>query len=207
MNKIKKMIIKIIFVLITLCLLLNSSYAQAPDTLWTRRFGGDGDDNSRSMKITTDGGYIICGSTNSIGAGDYDVWLIKTDSNGNEVWNETYGGGGTDQGWSVQQTHNGGYIITGLTYSYSVGGNGDVWLLKVDPDGDEEWNQAFGGSDYDEGSCVQQTSDNGFIITGRTGSYGNGSYDYWLIKTDSLGNEEWNQEFGGIGYDWAFYVQ
>jgi hypothetical protein len=170
---------------------------------WIQTFGGSNDDWGWSVQQTTDGGYIITGSTYSFGNGAADVWLIKTDSNGNEEWNQSFGGSDEDEGIGVQQTTDGGYILTGYTQS-------DVWLIKTDSQGNEEWNQTFGeigGSNTDTGNSVQQTTDGGFIIAGWTHSFGNGWGDVWLIKTDSNGNEEWNKTFGGSGSDYGFSVQ
>ena len=182
--------------------------AQAPDTLWTKTFGGSERDTGFSGQQTIDGGYVITGSTNSFGSGGSDVWLIKTDSQGNEEWNRTFGGSDDDMGRSVQQTTDGGYVIIGYTNSFDIGG-GDIWLIKTDSQGNEEWNRTFNGSDNDndQGYSVRQTSDVGYIITGSIGSIGAGNSDLWLIKTDSQGTEEWNRTFGGSGSDYGRSVQ
>lgn len=172
---------------------------------WNQTFGGNYTDWGISVIEALDGGFVICGYTQSYGSGQEDVWLVKTDSFGNEEWNRTYGGMGLDIGYYVDNTNDGGYIITGRTCSYGYGGFNDVWLIKVDAQGNHEWDRTFGESEFDSGYAVSQTSDGGYIITGTTRSYGNGESDVWLIKTDTEGIEEWNQTYGGEesddGYD------
>jgi regulation of enolase protein 1 (concanavalin A-like superfamily) len=178
------------------------------DTLWTKTFGGLEQDEGRSVQQTNDGGYIICGSRlvniNNI----CDVYLIKTDNNGDSIWTKTFGGVENDEGYSVQQTNDGGYVITGETESFGIGnGESDVWLIKTDGNGTEQWNQTFGGVDHDEGKSVQQTTDGGYIITGYTNSFGNGESDVWLVKTDSQGDSIWTKTFGGNEQDGGSSVQ
>jgi len=177
---------------------------------WDKTFGGSDDDEGMSVNQTDDGGFILVGSTYSYGVGNKDVWLIKTDTNGNELWNRTFGGVEYDSGESVKQTFDGGFIITGGTRSYCNGGI-DVWLIKTDGDGNYLWNKTFGGRHGEYGLSVQQTRDSGYIIVGYTQSYGygspNGSTDVWLIKTDTNGNELWNKTFGGTSRDSGYSVQ
>lgn len=174
---------------------------------WIRTFGGSSDDEGYSVQQTTDGCYIIGGVTSSFGAGSSDAWLIKTDAMGYTIWEKTHGGLSSDGALSVQQTSDGGYIFTGWTLSYGPGYLSNVWLVKTDSLGNQEWHRFFGGLDWDEGYSVQQTCDGGYIIAGETESFGEGLYDLLLIKTDSLGYEEWMKTFGGAGRDYGRSVQ
>ncbi|MCD4846304.1 MAG: hypothetical protein K8R25_17645 [Methanosarcinales archaeon] len=173
---------------------------------WNKTFGGSNGDFAYSVQQTTDGGYIIAGYTYPYGADKSDFCLVKTDSNGNEQWNKTFGGINSDSANTVQQTTDDGYIIAGRTYSYGVG-YGNFWVVKTDLNGNEQWNKTFGGTAWEDASSVQQTTDGGYIIVGYTYSYGAGCGDSWLVKTDSNGNEQWNKTFGGTNRDWANSVQ
>jgi len=179
------------------------------DSLWTKTFGGQSafisGDEGYSVQQTTDGGYIITGKK-QVGLDDWDAYLIKTDGNGVEQWSQTFGGTEEEWGNSVQQTTDGGYIITGRIESFG-NGNCDVYLIKTNGNGTEEWSQTFGGVSYDFGSSIQQTTDGGYIITGYTESFGNGGSDVYLIKTNGNGTEQWSQTFGGASFDWGTSVQ
>jgi hypothetical protein len=172
---------------------------------WIKTFGGPNDDLAGSVQQTSDGGYIIAGNTYSYGAGGSDVYLIKTDANGNKLWERTFGGINDDYGESVQQTSDGGYIIAGYTYSYGAGGS-DVYLIKTDANGNKLWESTFGGINDDYGESVQQTSDSGYIISGIYG-YSSSDADLYLIKTDANGNKLWDKIFGGPNDDYGKSVQ
>ena len=228
-----------------LLLLLVIPFLSLGQEQWFQTFGGLGNDRGNVVQQTNDGGYIVVGSTSSFEAwsGDnQDVYLIKTDENGNELWSQTFGDGSTNSGRCGQQTNDGGYIITGWygldvvliktnengneqwSQTFSSGSNNsansvkqtidggyiivghtddgpvisaDIYMIKTDENGNEQWSRTFGGTNIDIGYSIQQTSDEGYIITGETNSFGNGSTGVYLIKTNENGEEEWSQTFGG----------
>src|ERR1035437_858587 len=139
------------------------------DTLWTRTFGENNESEGKCVQQTTDGGYVIVGETQDFGAGYYDVYLIKTNSSGDTLWTRTYGGIGRDEGWSVQQTTDGGYIIAGETSDFGAPINGyNAYLIKTNANGDTLWTKAYGNGAIFQMYAfhVQQTSDGGYILCG-----------------------------------------
>ena len=171
--------------------------------VWDKTFGGEGWHYAPSVLQTVDGDYVIAGSTQDSIAVSPDAWLIKTDADGNLIWDKTFGGGGHDRFNSIMQTADGGYIIAGNTESYGAGEWWDAWLIKTDADGNQVWDKTFGGVQSDGARSVQLTADGGYIIAGRTESYGAGGSDAWLIKTDAGGNRIWDKTFGGESWDYA----
>jgi nicotinamide riboside kinase len=153
-------------------------------TLWSRTYGGSYEDRGSSVQQTTDGGYVVAGFTESHGPGDFDVYLIKTDSLGDTLWSRTYGGNDPDYGHSVQQTTDGGYIVAGQTYSFDAD-SADVFVVKTHENGDVFWSCFFGGSKEDLGSSVRETADGGYVVTGSAGIPSEMSI--MLTKLDPLG--------------------
>jgi|SRR3989339_1237827 len=141
-----------------------------------KTYGGSSNDKLLAMEQTSDDGYILVGITSSFGAGGYDVYLVKTDWAGNQIWSKHWGGTGNDEGVSVQQTTDGGYIIAGSTSSFGAGSN-DAYLIKTDANGDSLWTKTFGTASSENALSVQQTSDGGYIITGQAVN----SYAIYLI--------------------------
>ena len=175
------------------------------DTLWTKTYGGTDADFGYSVQQTNDNGYIIVSGTESFGAGSTDVYLIKTNANGDTLWTKTYGGIDWDESYSIQQTSDNGYIIAGSTVSGP--GNVDVYLIKTNENGDTLWTKTYGDTDEDWGYSVQQTLDNGYIIAGYTNSFGAGEMDVYLIKTNANGDTLWTKTYGGIYSEGSFSVQ
>jgi hypothetical protein len=182
------------------------TYSQSPEILWTKTFGGNNSDNGNYVLQTADGGFIIVGTSFSDSTERNQVWLIRTDNLGNQIWDRTYGGTGHEYGYSVYQTSDGGFVITGSTNSNNP--LGDAFLLKTDFDGDEVWFKTYGdSSDSETGYRVKELSDGGYIISGHTADTSSNTTDVLLIRTDELGNLIWLKTFGETGSEYGYSVQ
>lgn len=174
------------------------------DTLWTRAYGGTGDEAGNSIKQTSDGGFIIAGYSNSSSAGFFDVYILKVDSQGTFQWAKTYGGTSTEFANDIELTNN-GFIVAG--YSSLGAGNFDAYLIKTDFLGNMTWSKKYGGPSHDYGYSVQPTSDGGYILTGSILSSGAGNHDVYLIKTNNMGDTLWTKSYGGTQADFGYAVK
>ncbi|HYV90594.1 MAG TPA: T9SS type A sorting domain-containing protein [Chitinophagales bacterium] len=219
--------------LLLLLFISNFSLAQNPlMKQWDYRFGGISDEVLTSFQQTSDGGYILGGLSGSEISGDktqdlwgdiYDIdyWIVKTDSLGNKEWDGDFGGIDIDVLTCLQQTADGGYILCGYSYSVSSGnktqtlwGGADYWIVKIDSLGIKQWDKDFGGIDDDTPLSIQQTADGGYIFGGRSLSQiigtktqaSRGGWDYWIVKTDAAGTQQWDKDFGGTADDLLFSI-
>jgi hypothetical protein len=168
---------------------------------WHKWYGGGNDEWAYSVKQTpVDSGFIICGFSNTWGGNGYDVYLVKTDKLGNVIWENTYGGPDWDFGYSVDLTSDGGYVVAGSTYSYGAGGE-DAFMVKVDAAGSLQWFNVYGGFADDNATEIHQTSDGGYVMSGKTKSFSYGDYDAWVIKTTFTGDTTWTRHFGTAAED------
>jgi hypothetical protein len=176
------------------------------DTVWSRTYGGALYDCGRCVQETPEGGFIIAGETQSFGAGGNDVYLVMTDSMGNALWTRTYGGGDYECGYSVKETIDGDYVIAGETGSFGAGGR-DIYFIKTDFMGNVILDTTYGGSGSERGFGIEETSDGGYVITGHTSSFGAGSDDVYVVKTDDSGSVAWTQTYGTTSTEWGRAVE
>jgi hypothetical protein len=187
-------------ILLQLFLLCEAAHAQ--QIRFRHVLGNNGYDYGMSAQQTFDNGYIICGSTTSVGSGNTDLYLIKTNTKGIPVNERAIGGINVERGSNVRQTADSGYVVLGYTNDPSSKGY-DIYLLKLNAKLETEWEKKYGGSDWDFGNSIKQTSDGGYIICGGTYSYGKGDEDYYLMKTDAQGDTLWTRTYGGSGREEA----
>ena len=199
---------------------------------WAKTYGGSSWDRAYSIQETSDEGYIVAGYTDSFGGvpadspnvgqiasfsttsinfstyyvASSDFLVIKLDSLGNVSWAKTYGGSNSDEASSIQQTLGGGYIVAGFTDSFGAG-ESDCLVIKLTANGNVSWAKTYGGSNSDEASSIQQTTDGGYIVAGSTGSFGAGNYNCLVIKFNSTGVVEWAKTYAGSSDDEANSIQ
>ena len=169
--------------------------------VWDNSFGDRDRDEAGyqfGAQQTSDFGYILVGTTDAGHSQKENLYLIKIDAFGNEEWSSDFGGSKTDVGAGVVQASDGGYVIAGYTKSYGAGRR-DVYVVKVDVDGDLVWQRTVGGNDDDIAHSISTTNDGGFIVAGYTESFGSGKADAYLMKIDAGGDVEWTDTFGGTG--------
>jgi hypothetical protein len=175
---------------------------------WSRTYGGFQDDQGYAVRQIS-GGYVIAGSTKSFGAGNNDVYLIRTNASGNVIWSRTYGNVASDIGYDIRQTLDGGFILVGKTRNSNPSGNSldDILLIKISYAGNLQWSKAYGGLQDETGESIQQLTDSSYVIAGYTKSFGNGNWDAYLFKVNKSGSVIWARTFGGTGEDKAFSLE
>jgi triacylglycerol esterase/lipase EstA (alpha/beta hydrolase family) len=184
----------------------STTISQSGGSFWAKTFGGSNDDGAHSIQQTTDGGYIVYGVTNSFGAGDFDLLIIKLDSSGNVTWAKTFGGINEERSWyQIRNTNDGGYIVSGWTKSFGVGYS-DILIIKLNSSGNIQWAKTYGGKSNDNIWDIINTSDGGYILGAETYSFGAGDEDLLIIKLDSSGNTTWAKTYGGTQYEAGSYV-
>lgn len=163
---------------------------------WQKRFGGAGFECCNCVVATRDGGYALCGGTHTFAATGLDAWLVKTDSDGEREWAETYGRSRADVANAVVQTEDGGYVLVGRT----DGGGTGVWVVKTDDSGTREWERRLGGTGYDVATAVIETTAGGYAIVGHTTSFGATRKNAWIVQLDAAGAEAWSRTYETDGH-------
>ncbi len=172
---------------------------------WAKTIGGAFDDKGYSLQITSDGGYILLGSSVETLGNTSDIYLVKTDNAGVVAWENRIGGALNEEGYCVDLTNDGGYILAGYTESYGFGAR-DIYLVRTSQSGDTLWTKTFGGPQNDIGNSVGQKSDNSFVVTGSSESFaepGQAGYNVIIITTNENGFENDKLTFGGTGNDYG----
>jgi hypothetical protein len=178
----------------------------AGDTIWTKSYEKSTANIGSSIIQLADDGYFIVGQTLQPGQlQTSDCYFIRTDAQGDTLWTKTYGGNNYDGAFQCYDCGD-GLIISGTTKSFGTGNN-DIFLSKFDYYGNSIWYKTYGGINSDYGGSFSLTNDNGYIITGRTESFGAGNQDMYLIKTNSIGDTLWTKTFGGNSTEWGGCVK
>ncbi|MCW2278640.1 copper amine oxidase N-terminal domain-containing protein [Heliophilum fasciatum] len=173
---------------------------------WDRKIGGEADVTLNDLQIANDGAYVMTGTIDKHGSQRADLYAAKIDTNGKVVWEKSWGGKDDEHGKAIRPTADGGLMILGETSSRGQGGY-DLYLMKIDANGKEQWSKTYGGKAWDIAESMEATMDGGYILVGRTASFNNGDYDTYIVKTDGGGNLMWEKSFGQNGWDVAMHVE
>ena len=201
--------------------IIKKEITNPPAIQWQKNLGGSRNDEVNSAQKTSDGGFIIAGSSSSIDGDvtgnrslNYDIWVVKTDASGSIQWQKTYGGTNSDTAASIKTTADGGYIVTGTTFSTNgdvtgYKGNGDIWIIKINATGGIQWQKTFGGTKTDIAAAIEQNPDGSYIILGSTNSndgdvtQNSGGFTnsfeyfyYWVLKINATGSIVWQKTSG-----------
>lgn len=196
------------------------------ELIWSKTYGSTQDDRGSDLVSTSDGGFVITGYTSgadgdvSINNGNQDFWIAKTNSLGTILWEKSFGYSGSDRPYSIIQTQDNGFLISGVLDVTSSGGlgnskqslvnlhaGGDYWAIKLDTNGNQEWTKYFGGNLSDDPYGITETNDGNFILVGASDSTdvdisnNKGTYDFWVISISSTGTLLWEKNYGGLEID------
>ncbi len=202
----------------------------AGNRLWDKSYGGSQTDVVIRSLPTADGGSLMAGFSNSTDGdrtppyyGGLDYWVLRLDASGQRVWDASYGGNNTERGFWIEPTTDGGFLLAGESFSLPSGskaapyyGNGDMWIVRLDANGNQMWDQSFGGSNADDVKVARQAGDGGFLLAGSSmslpgtgnktspyfGPSGGALYqgsDMWVVRLDAYGNKLWDRSYGGTG--------
>ena len=163
---------------------------------WNKTYGSINNETGGNGIETADGGFLVIGNIDRQGNGDNDIWLIKTNSQGDSVWTRTYGGEEFDEGADIILTDDNGYVVLGSTKSFGEG-ESDIWIIKADSSGNEEWSKTYGNGSDDKGQYILKTYDGGYIIRYIINSFGDGNTSVGLLRINQNGQEIWTKTIGG----------
>ena len=170
-----------------------------------KTYGGTNEEYAYSIIQSSDSSYVFTGWTNSFGAGNQDVLLIKINQNGDTVWTRAFGGAQDDKGYSVKQTHDGGYVICGITTSFGANYS-DIYIIRTDENGMLLWSKTIGDSLSQTGNCIIETNDNGFIVAGNTFGSGQSVFENYLLKLNENGDLLWTKIYGSIAQETLNFI-
>lgn len=180
--------------------------SQDGDSLWAYSFGGIRHESLFEVVELEDTCFALIGDTESYGHGSFDAWVVKISPDGERIWDRCYGGESADGAYAGISTEDGGFALAGYTHSFAEHGSWDAWLVKVDADGEVEWQGIYGGEGSDEFNSIVTTSDGGYAMAGTTRSFGEGGLDFYIVKTDEDGEMQWSHAYGSERSDGCYAI-